>query len=302
MRKLCTSTEADPSRLEYIIDNVFLDYSKLLSDSSHQHYSLNGYVAMLSFLSSYCWANLFIIKSNEKIRVKLEDTLIKIIVNAKSVEIRSAAQSAITSFIVNTIFDPLKIIRRLKKLWERESAKFLLSSMVDDTPSEFLNTQSSMYGSLSQQRNVLESSRISVAENNSLLNSIHENLEMADDDTFAHSEHQKDKENQNPENSRQNYTNENSTSLHKLHGISLGFCSLIQSHPYTVPEWLPALILYLNPLAYSKHQIIKSSIRKSISEFKKTHSVAWNDHHKPKFNLEELEALNDMSVNHSYFT
>ena len=76
----------------------------------------------------------------------------------------------------------------------------------------------------------------------------------------------------------------------------------IQSVPYDVPDWLPPLVLYLNPFAYSKNNSIKTSIRKAISEFKKTHAIAWETIHKAKFTEEQLEALNDMSLNYTYFT
>jgi len=259
-----------------IIDNVFLGYGKMLNETGNSNYSLNGYVTMLSFLSIYCWANLFIIKSNENIRVKLENNLVNVLVNARSIEIRIAAQTAITSMIVNTIFDPKNIIRRLKKLWDKESKKEMASSLVDDSP--LLNTQSSIYEHL----------EIENVENES------QNGDMDDDlNEEIHRERSRQKSAQ---------SDSSTTTLSKLHGISLGFCAIIQSTPYDVPSWLPSLILYLNPLAYSKHVIIKTSIRKSISEFKKTHAIAWNEHHKPKFSEEELEALNDMSINHSYFS
>ena len=282
--------------------------------------------------------------------------MIKIMVNAKSVEVRLAAQRAVTSMITNTIFEAETIIKRLKKLWTKESQKELISSLVDDTPN--VNTQSSIYGDLNsisssmttsasgklksssskerttpkrrssvtrEMEDINEEVKNPVPKNSSKKRqSIHEDLDLSvfndKNGTIIEENGEMDTIEEinttdlveKSSNSRQsirtrtsnskNYDSKTHTHLSKLHGISLGFSAVIQSSPYTVPKWLPPLILYLNPFAYSQHQIIKSSIRKSISEFKKTHTVAWQEHHKPKFNQEELEALNDMSVMHSYFT
>ena len=88
----------------------------------------------------------------------------------------------------------------------------------------------------------------------------------------------------------------------ELHGIVLGFCAVIQSVPYSVPDWLPELILFLNPLAYHKHVPIKISIRKAISEFRKTHALSWETLYKQQFNQEQLDALNDMGTLYTYFS
>ncbi|KAJ7630604.1 hypothetical protein FB45DRAFT_746590 [Roridomyces roridus] len=87
-------------------------------------------------------------------------------------------------------------------------------------------------------------------------------------------------------------------SLRSLHSAILGLCALIESFPYSVEPWMPALTDVLAAHA-SDPPPISTTIRNCASEFKKTHQDTW---HKDQllFDEEQLQSLSTMLVGTSY--
>ncbi|EMD41612.1 hypothetical protein CERSUDRAFT_110183 [Gelatoporia subvermispora B] len=89
------------------------------------------------------------------------------------------------------------------------------------------------------------------------------------------------------------------TALRTLHSAILGLCALIESFPYSVEPWMPSLTDVLAVHATDPVPI-STTIRKSASEFKKTHQDTW---HKDQlaFNEDQLQNLSTMLVGTSYY-
>ncbi|KAH8100456.1 ARM repeat-containing protein [Cristinia sonorae] len=87
--------------------------------------------------------------------------------------------------------------------------------------------------------------------------------------------------------------------LRSLHSAILGLCALIESFPYSVEPWMPALTDILANHA-SDPAPISTTIRKCASEFKKTHQDTW---HKDQlaFDEDQLQSLSSMLVGTSYY-
>ncbi|EJD04282.1 uncharacterized protein FOMMEDRAFT_167503 [Fomitiporia mediterranea MF3/22] len=108
--------------------------------------------------------------------------------------------------------------------------------------------------------------------------------------------------------------------LRTLHSAILGLCALIESFPYSIEPWMPPLtegeevwccrrlgtstdivsdFKVLAPHA-SDPPPISTAIRKTASEFKKTHQDTWHvDQH--AFNEDQLQDLSSMLVGTSYY-
>ncbi|XP_665435.1 hypothetical protein [Cryptosporidium hominis TU502] len=84
----------------------------------------------------------------------------------------------------------------------------------------------------------------------------------------------------------------------------LGLISIILSHPYDIPFWLPETITFLANYSGSRDisQILKKQIQECIQEFFKTHQDGWNFIHKHKFNQYQLEILDTYKGRPTYFT
>ncbi|KAJ7785950.1 hypothetical protein B0H16DRAFT_1488659 [Mycena metata] len=88
-------------------------------------------------------------------------------------------------------------------------------------------------------------------------------------------------------------------SLRSLHSAILGLCALIESFPYSVEPWMPALTEVLAAHATDPPPI-STTIRNCASEFKKTHQDTW---HKDQllFDEDQLQSLSAMLVGTSYY-
>lgn len=88
-------------------------------------------------------------------------------------------------------------------------------------------------------------------------------------------------------------------SLRSLHSAILGLCALIESFPYSVEPWMPALTDVLAAHATDPPPI-STTIRNCASEFKKTHQDTW---HKDQllFDEDQLQSLSTMLVGTSYY-
>ncbi|KAH7293640.1 hypothetical protein KP509_28G034600 [Ceratopteris richardii] len=85
-----------------------------------------------------------------------------------------------------------------------------------------------------------------------------------------------------------------------VHAVVLGMSSCIQSVPYDMPSWLPKMVTTLLRFSKENSAAIRATVRKCLSEFRRTHSDAWSSQ-KHMFNEEELELLADTSSPASYF-
>ena len=90
-------------------------------------------------------------------------------------------------------------------------------------------------------------------------------------------------------------------SLVVRHAAILGLCAVVDANMYSVPSYLPDVILFL-----SKHlndpQPIQKSANETLSSFMKTHQDNWVDY-KVKFTADQLAELAEVSIfSHSYIS
>ncbi|KAH9964279.1 hypothetical protein BC827DRAFT_1190239 [Russula dissimulans] len=88
-------------------------------------------------------------------------------------------------------------------------------------------------------------------------------------------------------------------SLRTLHSAILGLCALIESFPYSVEKWMPSLTDIL-AVHVTDPPPISTTIRKTASEFKKTHQDTWH-RDQLAFDEDHLQNLSTMLVGTSYY-
>lgn len=74
------------------------------------------------------------------------------------------------------------------------------------------------------------------------------------------------------------------------HGAALGLAAIVQSVTYTVPAWLPPLLVSLAPYEDDAHSSVKDAMKKSFAEFHRTHQEAW-ELHQEAFTEEQLSVV-----------
>lgn len=87
--------------------------------------------------------------------------------------------------------------------------------------------------------------------------------------------------------------------LVRRHCGVLGLAALVEACPYTVPDWLPDIVDELSTHLHDPAPI-PSTVKKTMSEFKRTHHDNWREH-KLKFTEDQLSALSDLLVSPSYY-
>ncbi len=116
----------------------------------------------------------------------------------------------------------------------------------------------------------------------------------------------------------------NMTNLVKRHGGVLGISAIVASCPYDVPDYLPEAATYLcqfvnDPvpiqvikdyseffiqftliLIWNKLNLLKGTVKKCLSEFRRTHQDNWQQHSQ-KFNESQLSALSDILISPNYY-
>ncbi|XGW03770.1 hypothetical protein V3C99_015156 [Haemonchus contortus] len=83
------------------------------------------------------------------------------------------------------------------------------------------------------------------------------------------------------------------------HGGVLGLSAVVLASPYTVPSYLPDVLMRLCRYA-SEKQPIKDTVKRTLSEFKRTHQDSWREH-EAQFNEDQLCALRDLFVSPNYY-
>jgi proteasome activator subunit 4 len=78
------------------------------------------------------------------------------------------------------------------------------------------------------------------------------------------------------------------------HAGLLGLQAFLAAYPYTVPAWMPDALLLISR-AIADPDPIKSSVRKTIAEFRRTHLDNWQEI-KEHFTEEQLTGITDVLV------
>ncbi|KAJ1865957.1 Proteasome activator BLM10 [Coemansia sp. RSA 989] len=83
------------------------------------------------------------------------------------------------------------------------------------------------------------------------------------------------------------------------HAGVLGLSCLVLAFPYTVPDWMPEVLVLLAECIDDPNPI-QSTVQRTFSEFRRTHMDAWHEDRK-KFSSDQLEILTDMLVSPCYY-
>lgn len=85
----------------------------------------------------------------------------------------------------------------------------------------------------------------------------------------------------------------------KRHGAVLGLSSMITSSPYSVPEWMPSVLVALSGCVNDPPPI-STGVRKLFADFMRTHRDEWQTH-KLAFTPDELDIVSELLVSPSYY-
>ncbi|VDK61815.1 unnamed protein product [Anisakis simplex] len=85
----------------------------------------------------------------------------------------------------------------------------------------------------------------------------------------------------------------------KRHAGVLALSAVVQAYPYTVPPILPNALMQLCRHATDK-QPMQGTVKKALSEFKRTHQDCWHEH-KTQFSEDQLAILTDLLVSPNYY-
>ena len=87
--------------------------------------------------------------------------------------------------------------------------------------------------------------------------------------------------------------------LLKRHAGVLVLSACVLSAPYTVPDWMPELVMCLSEHLHDP-QPIQGTVKRTLSDFRRTHHDNWHED-KEKFTSDELAILTDLLVSPSYY-
>uniref|UniRef100_A0A2H6N1C5 Proteasome activator complex subunit 4 C-terminal domain-containing protein n=1 Tax=Micrurus carvalhoi TaxID=3147026 RepID=A0A2H6N1C5_9SAUR len=87
--------------------------------------------------------------------------------------------------------------------------------------------------------------------------------------------------------------------LVKRHAGVLGLSACILSSPYDVPTWMPQLLMDLSA-HLNDPQPIEMTVKKTLSNFRRTHHDNWQQH-KQQFTDDQLLVLTDLLVSPCYY-
>ncbi|KAJ2721997.1 Proteasome activator BLM10 [Coemansia sp. Benny D115] len=83
------------------------------------------------------------------------------------------------------------------------------------------------------------------------------------------------------------------------HAGVLGLSCLVLAFPYTIPDWLPEVLVVLANCIDDPNPI-QSTVQHTFAEFRRTHMDTWHEDRK-KFTSSQLEILTDMLVSPCYY-
>ncbi|XP_028331301.1 proteasome activator complex subunit 4B [Gouania willdenowi] len=90
-----------------------------------------------------------------------------------------------------------------------------------------------------------------------------------------------------------------STDLMRRHAGVLGLSACILSSPYDVPDWMPPMLMDLSD-HLNDPQPIEMTVKKTLSEFRRTHHDNWQEH-RQSFTDDQLLVLTDLLVSPCYY-
>jgi len=90
-----------------------------------------------------------------------------------------------------------------------------------------------------------------------------------------------------------------SDTIRKRHGAALALSSMVISSPYSVPEWMPKVLVALSNCVNDAPPI-STSVKSLFVDFMRTHRDEWQVH-KQAFTEEELEIVLELLVSPSYY-
>uniref|UniRef100_A0A3Q4HEW2 Proteasome activator Blm10 mid region domain-containing protein n=1 Tax=Neolamprologus brichardi TaxID=32507 RepID=A0A3Q4HEW2_NEOBR len=93
--------------------------------------------------------------------------------------------------------------------------------------------------------------------------------------------------------------NHNNTYLVRRHAGVLGLSACILSSPYDVPDWMPQILMDLSS-HLNDPQPIEMTVKKTLSEFRRTHHDNWQEH-RQCFTDDQLLVLTDLLVSPCYY-
>ncbi len=82
---------------------------------------------------------------------------------------------------------------------------------------------------------------------------------------------------------------------------TLLLAALVAAYPYEVPPFLPRALSALARLCELGSPSLQAVVRKTLTDFKRTHQDEWEHRHKLRFTPEELDALADVLVSPHYY-
>uniref|UniRef100_A0A8R1I4D5 DUF3437 domain-containing protein n=1 Tax=Caenorhabditis japonica TaxID=281687 RepID=A0A8R1I4D5_CAEJA len=88
--------------------------------------------------------------------------------------------------------------------------------------------------------------------------------------------------------------------LIQAHGGVLGLSAIILAFPYSVPEFLPGVLMTICRFATDKNAAIREAVKRTLSEFKRTHQDSWREHEQ-QFNEDQLMVLRDLLISPNYY-
>ncbi|XP_078000645.1 proteasome activator complex subunit 4-like [Glandiceps talaboti] len=87
--------------------------------------------------------------------------------------------------------------------------------------------------------------------------------------------------------------------LIQRHAGVLGLSACVQAYPYDVPQWMPQVLMDLGNHLHDP-QPIEMTVKKTLSDFKRTHHDNWQEH-KRQFTDDQLVVLTDLLVSPCYY-
>ncbi|ULT88652.1 hypothetical protein L3Y34_007695 [Caenorhabditis briggsae] len=92
----------------------------------------------------------------------------------------------------------------------------------------------------------------------------------------------------------------NSQDMVKAHGGVMGLSAIVLAFPYSVPPLLPGVLMTICRFATDKNAIIREAVKRTLSEFKRTHQDSWREHEQ-QFNEDQLMVLRDLLISPNYY-
>ncbi|UJR10196.1 hypothetical protein I4U23_014411 [Adineta vaga] len=87
--------------------------------------------------------------------------------------------------------------------------------------------------------------------------------------------------------------------LIKRHGGILGLCAIVLSSPYEISNYVPDALMLLCECSHDP-DMIQKSIKKTLTEFRRTHHDSWHEH-REKFTDDQLVILADVLISPNYY-